>query len=70
MELHRDKQVGVCEEEIKQKEEKLKLFNASNDKLKKYLMNNQLFEDDEEEEIFEDEDDFRDEELRKNKEKR
>merc|ERR1712208_44378 len=61
MELHRDKQVGVCEEEIKQKEEKLKLFNVSNEKLKKYLMDNQLFEDDEEEEIFEDEDDFSDE---------
>ena len=69
MELHRDKQVGVCEEEIKRKEEKLKLFNASNDKLKKYLMDNQLFEDDEEEEIFEDEDDFSDEELEKIKKK-
>merc|ERR1712208_102966 len=69
MELHRDKQVGVCEEEIKQKEEKLKLFNASNEKLKKYLTDNQLFGDDEEEEIFEDEDDFSDEELEKIKKK-
>merc|ERR1712208_46849 len=69
MELHRDKQVGESEEEIKRKEEKLKLFNASNEKLKKYLMDNQLFGDDEEE-IFEDEDDFSDEELEKIKKKR
>merc|ERR1712208_227317 len=69
MELLRDKQVGESEKEIKRKEEKLKLFNASNEKLKKYLMDNQLFGDDEEEEIFEDEDDFSDEELEKIKKK-
>merc|ERR1712208_145306 len=69
IELHRDKQLGESEEEIKRKEERLKLFNASNEKLKKYLMDNQLFGDDEEEEIFEDEDDFSDEELEKIKKK-
>ena len=69
LELHRDKQVGASDDEIKQKEEKLKHFNVSNEKLKKYLMNNLLFGDDEEDEIFEDGDDFNDEELENIKKK-
>ena len=69
LELHRDKQVGASDDEIKQKEEKLKHFNVSNEKLKKYLMKNLLFGDDEEDEIFEDGDDFNDEELENIKKK-
>ena len=61
--LHRDKLVEASDEEIKQKEEELKLFNVNNAKLQTYLEENSLFMNDVDSEEFDDTDELTEEEI-------
>jgi hypothetical protein len=63
LQLHPDKLVDVSEEEKLAKQEELKKFNVENENLQNYLIENELFEVEEQDEEFELEDELTDEEI-------
>ena len=69
LQLHPDKLIHVSNEEKFAKEEELKKFNVENENLQKYLLENELLVDEEQDEEFEPEDDLTDEEIDRIKKK-
>ena len=69
LQLHPDKLGDVSEEEKQAKQEELKKCNVENEKLQNYLLENKLFEVEEQDEEFELDDELADEENKRIKKK-